>query len=505
MKKHKNKNRFGVFCSPILAACFAVYILNPAAVSAGNLFNPYIDIPVESSPEAVAIGDVNNDGRNDVVLVTSYNQTDPANANQMYVFLQDASGHLAEPDIYQMQNSPSSVDIGDLDNDWRADVAVGSGDFYEVEVFTQDQSGSLNPSAIYPTLYAYKIKIGDLNDNGLQDIAGINWYSGGVGVLYQNRGGTLDPVATIDAMHSDYGNLDINDMNDDSLNDLVVISENLNAFDHDISINMQAAVTGGFHLPLMYSSMCSNYATDITTGDFNNDGRIDVALSCTDNNPGATIKVFLQNEFNTLDPIVSYATLDLPTTLKAADINSDGLDDLVVLHDGWLEVGVYLQQSDGSFGPEDLYPVPFTPWYKTQGLDVGDINGDSLPDVVIAHDSFISDENSLLVLYQNNTNSDPIADAGSDQIVSQRSTVLLDGSQSHDPDGTIVNYSWSQVSGMPVTLTPGDTPDSVSFEALQLKKIRSAELVFELAVTDDDGASAADQVLITVIKKRRKK
>ena len=39
-------------------------------------------------------------------------------------------------------------------------------------------------------------------------------------------------------------------------------------------------------------------------------------------------------------------------------------------------------------------------------------------------------------------NQPPVADAGSDQSVSSGDLVYFDGSNSHDPDGTIATYDW---------------------------------------------------------------
>ena len=61
-----------------------------------GLFKSYEAYPTGSWPEAVAIGDVNGDGRNDVVLVTSF-YFDAEHDYKLFVFLQDASGVLAAP------------------------------------------------------------------------------------------------------------------------------------------------------------------------------------------------------------------------------------------------------------------------------------------------------------------------------------------------------------------------------------------------------------------------
>ena len=97
------------------------------------------------------------------------------------------------------------------------------------------------------------------------------------------------------------------------------------------------------------------------------------------------------------------------------------------------------------------------------------------------------------------TNTDPIADAGSDQTVGPQQTVYLDGRNSSDSDGSIVQYEWTQVSGRKVTLTNANYPIA-SFESPRVRRNKSKTLVFELTVIDDQGAMATDQITVLVTR-----
>lgn len=94
-------------------------------------------------------------------------------------------------------------------------------------------------------------------------------------------------------------------------------------------------------------------------------------------------------------------------------------------------------------------------------------------------------------------NQPPVADAGPDQTVGPRQVVILDGTGSNDPDGSIVGYHWGQVSGVPVTLQNAGTA-MASFRAPFVRRGSVRVLVFELTVTDDGGATASDYVSIEV-------
>ncbi|HWA32372.1 MAG TPA: peptidoglycan-binding protein [Candidatus Paceibacterota bacterium] len=89
-------------------------------------------------------------------------------------------------------------------------------------------------------------------------------------------------------------------------------------------------------------------------------------------------------------------------------------------------------------------------------------------------------------------NQSPTADAGPDQTITlPTDSVTLDGSGSSDPDGTIASYVWTEVSG-PSTVDPDDVvgPDAGG--------LVEGTYVFELTVTDNDGATGTDTVSITV-------
>jgi len=91
-------------------------------------------------------------------------------------------------------------------------------------------------------------------------------------------------------------------------------------------------------------------------------------------------------------------------------------------------------------------------------------------------------------------NQAPVANAGNNQtIIAPVSSVILDGSRSYDPDGTIVNYFWSQVSGPSnsVFSNSGITKPTVS-------NLIAGSYVFQLMVTDNSGATGYDQVTVIV-------
>ncbi len=91
-------------------------------------------------------------------------------------------------------------------------------------------------------------------------------------------------------------------------------------------------------------------------------------------------------------------------------------------------------------------------------------------------------------------NQSPVADAGPDQNVDASvSSVSLDGSASYDPDGSITKYQWIQVSGR-----GGVTITNTGAVKPTVYGLSSGSYVFQLTVTDNAGATATDQVQVTM-------
>jgi subtilisin family serine protease len=98
--------------------------------------------------------------------------------------------------------------------------------------------------------------------------------------------------------------------------------------------------------------------------------------------------------------------------------------------------------------------------------------------------------NSMSLLW---TMGAPLAAAGPDQVVLPNAAVALDGNASHDFDGTITSYAWTQTAGTPVTLTGANTA-SPSFTA----PAGSGTLTFQLVVTDNEGKTGTDSIDVIV-------
>jgi hypothetical protein len=180
------------------------------------------------------------------------------------------------------------------------------------------------------------------------------------------------------------------------------------------------------------------------------------------------------------------------TTVTLDGSLSDDLDGTIETY-SWTQVsGTSVDISDASletasfeaptYAPED--PLNATGEALVFQLEVTDNRGDSSSDTVIVN---VSDVNQA-----------PVAEAGDNQTVDERTPVTLDGSASQDPDGSIVSYSWVQTAGTPVTLS-GASSETASFDAPSVGETETVVLEFELEVTDDGGLKWTDKVRVTAI------
>jgi len=337
-----------------------------------------------------AIGDLNGDGRNDVALTAD-------NPRSIPIFYQDAQGHLlpfTSLDVSSSMTSLHRIALGDVNHDGKADLVAtgacascGPGAQGRVAVYYQHPTnGTLLPAQLVPIAadFAASAAIGDINGDGRKDVVVVN-LSGSLSIYYQLANGSLGPEVVYDKVHGDLTvEIHIADMDNDGDQDIVVQDRITSAGQFSI-IKQNSSVRPGtlsttpetYQLP----QVPGGFQT-FALGDLNGDGRTDVAVSDSYN---SNVVIFLQNSTGTLQ-----APVALPPSsvggIEIADVNQDGLNDL--LSDIGNDVVVYLQAPDHSFKP----PVPYR--YQSQsfgaafylGLAVGDVTGDNKPDAVVSHD-----------------------------------------------------------------------------------------------------------------------
>ena len=383
-----------------------------SAAAADSNFQSYEAYPVGSWPDAVAIGDVTGDGRSDVVMTTHF-YFDDANDYRLWVWAGRSDGELAAPVSYPTAatyaSGPDTVAVGDVTGDGRSDVVLGLAGL-GIQVFPQ-AAGVLAAPSFTPIADSGRLRLGRLDGDARLDVATLGWGTNTVSVLLNDgAGGWRSPVVYA-AQHGGYDDLEVGDVTGDGRDDLVVMSGQLYAAPN-VSVLPQLAA-GGFGAAAEYRVGTNVNTQGIGIGDVTGDGRKDVVASYGGNRPASSIAVFAQTATGILAPPAAYPSYDIPEPLDVADVDLDGRGDVVTLHGGWNEAGVYRQQPGGTLGAEELSAIPYASHYEPHGLAVGDVDGNGSSDVALA------DYNHGLVVLRNvRAATPPSADVGVDVVAS---------------------------------------------------------------------------------------
>jgi hypothetical protein len=118
----------------------------------------------------------------------------------------------------------------------------------------------------------------------------------------------------------------------------------------------------------------------VGAGDFNRDGRLDIAVLDSDG-----VSILLGNGDGTFAAPVTY-TAGLAYSMAVADFNGDGLLDIVVANLGPSTVEVFLGNGDGTF----QLPISSSTSAGSYFVAVGDFNNDKVPDLAIIDPPYIS-------------------------------------------------------------------------------------------------------------------
>lgn len=178
------------------------------------------------------------------------------------------------------------------------------------------------------------------------------------------------------------------DINGDGVPDLVFAD--MSTSGNAVVVLQDAAHPGQFLAPLNLAT--GGLTPSVAAADLNGDGLVDVVAADFDSNGNnGQVTVFFQNPASpgTFQPAVTFPAGAQPQAVRIADVNGDGLPDLVIANrgpggDGTGSPGVSILLQDATHPGSFLAPATYsTPWGAID-VAVGDVNGDGKPDLVVA-------------------------------------------------------------------------------------------------------------------------
>ena len=327
---------------------------------------------------AINRGDFNNDGIIDLVTANS------SATNSVSVYLGRDDGTFAVPITTATGHQANDLAFGDFNNDGKLDVAVSNIDSNTVQILLGNGDGSFTlGDTIMLDAVPASITTSDFNNDGKMDLAvGIGTALNGglvineVEVLQGDGLGHFGLATTLGLGGTEplVTKVRVGDFNADGKVDIAVLQQT------------QLTVYTGNGDFTFQPNLIRRYVqtNDMNTGDMNQDGFTDILVSWLDSSGGlsggvdeflgtTTIGSFTQH---TLIP--SSTSYESPRQIIAADVNGDGINDVVGLDDDSTAAnGVYVWLCNGE-GSCDPSPTRFI--YTTdrdkQALVAGDFNRD---------------------------------------------------------------------------------------------------------------------------------
>jgi predicted nucleotidyltransferase len=367
------------------------------------------DFATPFSAVGVALGDLNGDGTLDVAIVCNnptnsasvfLNTTAPGSTTMTFAARQDFSTGI----------SPLFITMGDLNMDGRLDLAIASSGTTSVSVFLNTTA----PGAAVPSFAAKQdfatgignswVAIGDMNNDGKPDLASANNTTNTVSVLLN---ATAPGAVTCNfAPKQDFvvGNqpasVVVGDLNGDGKLD-VATSHTVSS---KASVRFNTTAPGAAVMSLSAVQVFDTGTGPFSIGlrDLNGDGRADLV---TPNRDANTVSVLLNTTAPGADTPTFSSKADLtvgsqPLTVAFADFNGDGKPDITSANRNDGTVSVLLNTTAiDPATPSFTAKQDFGTGANPLSVRMGDVNGDGNPDLAVAN----VNSNTVSVLLNNTT------------------------------------------------------------------------------------------------------
>jgi hypothetical protein len=333
---------------------------------------------VGNVPIAVARGDFNRDGIQDLAVV---NQGD----GTVSVQLGNGDGTFRFSASYAVGfiDNGEFIAVADFNGDGYADLAVSGYDDTQA-ILLGNGDGTFQQRVLHPiavTSGFTGMTVGDIDGDGRVDLISTGFFNGAGQLIVQlgNGDGTFQSPL-ISALADTQNAVTVADVNGDGFPDVVVAGANNN----NVGVLLGNG-NGTFQPPVTYPT--GRQPQYIAAGDLNGDGFPDLVVT---NGADNTVSVFLGKGDGTFTSAGNPATGGDPIFVAIGDLNGDGTPDLAVVNYVGNSVTALIGLGNGTFQPEANYTVGVSP----SGLAVGEFNGDGRTDLAVAN----SGSNSITVL-----------------------------------------------------------------------------------------------------------
>ena len=349
-------------------------------------------------PNSIAIADVDGDGTPDLLVATTADQGNAQNPGFANVIL----GNHSSPGTFHTGvhyattgNNPSSMAVADLTRSGSLDLVIANFAAGSVSVFMHGASPGTYLSAANVTTGGQpnQVVIDDINGDGKPDLALADASAdGGAIVLFQdpaNPGQFLAPMK-LPVIANSAAAVAIGDLNGDGAPDIVAAASDVNGNNGAVYIFYQnAAIRGTFLAPVTFPAGAQPQAVKIA--EVNGDGLPDIVVANfgpgADGSGSAGVSLLVQDAAQPggFLPPVTYATQPRGIDVAVADVNADGKPDLVVANLGPAPTGsVSVLLQDPARAGVFLAATSYAGFGEPLAVAIADLNGDGHPDIAAA-------------------------------------------------------------------------------------------------------------------------
>jgi len=348
-------------------------------------FGPLTRGDTGDGPQGVAVSDLNGDGIPDLATANAL-------SDDVSVLLSLGNGTFAAQARYPAGHFPAAIAAADLNSDGRLDLVAANSRSGDLSILLGSSGGGFAPQMIVPVgpvgIDTRSVAVADFNEDGRPDLAVAN-----VGLIFAQNGfvsvhlgsgdGTFPPPTVIDA-GADPCFVTTGDFNLDGRTDLAVADIGVGGPSPSPDIFVLLGFGDGtFGAPLATGG--GNAPRSIAVGDFNGDGRQDLAVArALRNAPNpipSDVSVLLGEGDGTFGPETHYPTTLGANSVVAGDFDRDGRQDLAVADSGGNDLSLLPGLGDGTFGPASHLAIGAVPF----SIAAGDFNGDGALDLASVH------------------------------------------------------------------------------------------------------------------------
>ena len=288
--------------------------------------------PSGSVPRAVAVRDLNGDGRPDVVVVNK-------NSNTISLFYGNGDGTLQLPTALNAGNNPSAVVLGFHDGNGLPDIAVTNELDDNVTVQLNSRGGSFGlDTSLITGQGPSGIAAGDLNADGFQDLVVANKNSNSVSVFLSQNGDGFHPSIVFSVGDSPSG-IAVADLNEDGKFDIVTANKG----SADVSVLLGNG-DGTFQAQTNFFTGLAPVSVMLT--DINGDGHADAIVAAAGSNELSVLPGTGNGTFQTQQ---SFSVGSGPASVAIVDVDRDGRPDALTADGGGTGVTVLRNATLGDF------------------------------------------------------------------------------------------------------------------------------------------------------------